>query len=180
MNYIIFDLEATCDNNKVFDNEIIEIGAVKINTVPNSNYIEETTFNTFVKPNDNPILTQFCKELTNISQTDVDNAILFPEAIIRFQEWIGTEYMLCSWGFYDRFQLIKDLQRHGMSDDWVTRHISLKHQFANIHKIKPCGMKQALQYLSIPLMGTHHRGIDDAKNISKIFLKEFNNWKFKS
>lgn len=32
MNYIIFDLEATCKkNNRNFPNEIIEIGAIKIN-----------------------------------------------------------------------------------------------------------------------------------------------------
>jgi 3'-5' exoribonuclease 1 len=31
MNYIIVDLEATCEkDNKVFQNEIIEIGAVKV------------------------------------------------------------------------------------------------------------------------------------------------------
>ena len=33
MNYIILDLEATCwENNRSLQNEIIEIGAVKVNT----------------------------------------------------------------------------------------------------------------------------------------------------
>lgn len=30
-------------------------------------------------------------------------------------------------------------------------------------------MERALKMLDLPLDGTHHRGIDDAKNISKIF-----------
>lgn len=29
-------------------------------------------------------------------------------------------------------------------------------------------MSEALQILNIPLEGTHHRGVDDAKNIAKI------------
>lgn len=30
-------------------------------------------------------------------------------------------------------------------------------------------MAQALQYLGMELQGTHHRGIDDARNIATIF-----------
>ncbi|MEK3793401.1 hypothetical protein MKX42_16845 [Paenibacillus sp. FSL R7-0204] len=34
-------------------------------------------------------------------------------------------------------------------------------------------MERALTMLKLPLEGTHHRGIDDAKNIAKIFGKIF-------
>ena len=178
MNYIIFDLEATCDENKHFNKEIIEIGAVKITKPLVSHYIEETTFSAFVKPVDNPILTEFCKNLTSIEQLDVDTAKFFPNVISDFIEWMGTDYILCSWGFYDRFQLIKDLHNHRLQSDWVNQHISLKHQFADIYDMKPCSMKKALNIMNVPLNGTHHRGIDDAKNISKIFLKLFTKWNF--
>ena len=33
---------------------------------------------------------------------------------------------------------------------------------------KKVGMNGALEILQIPLEGTHHRGVDDAKNIAKI------------
>ena len=33
---------------------------------------------------------------------------------------------------------------------------------------KEVGMDKALEYLGIDLEGTHHRGIDDARNIAKI------------
>ncbi len=174
MNYIIFDLEATCEqNNKNFPNEIIEIGAVKIND--KQEIID--TFDIFVKPKLNPQLSTFCKELTSITQQDVDNAQLFPTAIEQFKKWIGNEpFILCSWGFYDKKQIEKDSFRHGVSHDWSKNHISVKHQFATINKIKPCGMEKALNLLNIPLEGTHHRGIDDAKNIAKIFINHFNKW----
>lgn len=83
MNYIIFDLEATCwENDRTRQNEIIEIGAVKVNV--NLEIIGE--FQTFIKPKLNSQLSDFCKSLTSISQQDIDMATYFPQAIYKFQE----------------------------------------------------------------------------------------------
>ncbi|MNV83539.1 hypothetical protein D3C71_1773530 [compost metagenome] len=43
---------------------------------------------------------------------------------------------------------------------------------------REAGMSAALRKFGLKLEGTHHRGIDDAKNITKIFIKNFDNWKF--
>lgn len=176
MNYIIFDLEATCvkDHDPDFRNEIIEIGAICLDE--EANYIRAS--NEFIKPKINPILSDFCKELTTISQEQVDISRTFPHVINDFREWIGNEYLLCSWGDYDRKQLMKDCILHGIEYDWVQDHFNIKNDFARIFNMKPCGMKKALQIAEIPLEGTHHRGIDDAINISKIFLKYFREWRF--
>lgn len=176
MNYIILDLEATCEeNNRNFPKEIIEIGAVKIDD--NKKIID--TFNVFVKPILTNKLTNFCKQLTSIKQEDIDSAEKFSVVINEFKNWIGKEdYVLCSWGFYDKNQLIQDCNLHKLNSNWVNRHISLKHQFGNIRNMKPCGMEKALNILKLPLDGTHHRGIDDAKNISKIFIHYFDKWNF--
>ena len=105
MNYIIFDLEATCWLGRPPKglNEIIEIGAVKVN-----DYAEvESTFIQFVKPTVNPVLSDFCKKLTSITQQQVNRAKTYPEAIQDFQDWINIEnenYALISWGKYDRDQ----------------------------------------------------------------------------
>ena len=83
--YVIFDLEATCwdsgakTNNQI--NEIIEIGAVKLG----ENLAQVGTFQTFIKPTKNPILSDFCVELTSIKQRDVDNAPYFAEALYDFE-----------------------------------------------------------------------------------------------
>lgn len=179
MNYIIFDLEATCEkDNKAFKNEIIEIGAVKLN----DNLEIVDTFDEFIKPKLSPILTGFCKELTTIKQSDVDNADNFSKVADKFKQWIGVgkeDYILCSWGFYDKNQFINDCMLNRVNDYWIMKHISLKHQFADIKNIKPCGMEKALNILKLRLEGTHHRGIDDAKNIAKIFKACFGQWRFK-
>jgi inhibitor of KinA sporulation pathway (predicted exonuclease) len=59
----------------------------------------------------------------------------------------------------------------------LDNHHSIKHDFAKIKNIKACGMSKALNILGISLDGTHHRGIDDALNISKIFKAVFDEWR---
>ena len=50
------------------------------------------------------------------------------------------------------------------------KHINLKRVYKEVRKLKrEVGMKKALCLEKIDLDGTHHRGIDDAKNIAKIF-----------
>jgi 3'-5' exoribonuclease 1 len=178
MNYVIVDLEATCwegrDGSK---NETIEIGAVLVNE--QKQMLSE--FEQFVKPRINPILSDFCKDLTSITQAQVDVAPYFYEAVGSFQKWItqyGAEYLLCSWGFYDKRQFEQDCRLHGLKTDWLRHHINLKHQHAQIRRLPSAlGMKSALALEKLPLSGTHHRGIDDARNITKIFLKYFDDWK---
>ncbi|MFC5403118.1 exonuclease domain-containing protein [Cohnella soli] len=172
MNFIIFDLEATCwENDRTKPNEIIEIGAVKIND--KLEMIDE--FQSFIKPELNPILSDFCKKLTSINQADVDQAESFPQVAHNFKSWIGDDnYWLCSWGFYDKSQLKKDCELHNIKTDWLRKHISIKHQHGkSIGVDKGVGMERVLQMLNIPLIGTHHRGIDDARNIAKIFVEIF-------
>lgn len=179
MKYIIVDLEATCweDKDRSKKNEIIEIGAVCI-----KNGKIESEFAEFVKPILNPTLSDFCKSLTTIKQSDVDGAETFEKVIGRFKEWINVEedFMLCSWGFYDKNQFEMDCNLHKIDASWLKNHISLKHQHADIKKLtRPLGMNGALKLEGLKLEGTHHRGIDDARNISKIFLKHFESWKMK-
>ena len=71
MRYIITDLEATCWENTRNTNrmEIIEIGAVEMLSARGSNTRE---FSRFVRPVVEPQLSAFCKQLTSISQADVD------------------------------------------------------------------------------------------------------------
>lgn len=176
MNYIVFDLEATCwDQYDRSDNETIEIGALKI--TESKEVVSE--FQKFIKPLKYPVLSQFCKELTSIRQEDINNAEYFYDVIDEFKKWIGEDYVLCSWGYYDQKQFVSDCQLSNIDSSWTKKHISIKHQYAKIKNLKrPVGMSNALNIEKIALNGTHHRGIDDARNISKIFLKYFEFFNF--
>ena len=169
MRYIIVDLEATCWEGERFRQmEIIEIGAVKLDKPDGG---PTSSFSTFVRPLLNPTLSDFCKQLTSITQEDINTAPSFPSAFHSFCQWIGSErpMMLCSWGFYDVKQFKNDCRLY---DIWTPtmfeNHINLKEQFARIYNVRPCGMEKALRIAGLQLDGTHHRGIDDARNIAKL------------
>jgi 3'-5' exoribonuclease 1 len=169
MNFIIVDLEATCwENIRSYDRmEIIEIGATKM-PGPDSEPTEE--FVEFIKPVAEPILSHFCADLTTIKQSDVDAADSFPIVFRRFLDWIGNDhFFLCSWGQYDQSQFIIDCNRHDIEfPETFHNHINLKREFAKMFSVKSCGMSRALTIAGFSLDGTHHRGIDDARNIAKL------------
>ena len=80
---IVVDVEATCTDKNEFpreEMEIIEIGAVCLDS---DNNVRDT-FQTFIRPLKHPQLTEFCKELTTIKQTDVDLAYTFNTAMPQF------------------------------------------------------------------------------------------------
>ena len=175
--YLIIDLEATCWENHANRNnmEIIEIGAV----LANNDYKIIGEYQIFIKPIKNPKLSKFCKDLTTIKQKDINNAETFPVAFKQFIQWVEdksknniADIIFCSWGYYDKKQLIEDCELHNINYPFQA-HYSIKHKFAEIKNLKkPIGMAKALQMCKIQLDGTHHRGIDDAKNIAKIFIQE--------
>jgi len=175
--YLIIDLEATCWEYPEKEKEIIEIGAVLID----KNYKILGEYQSFVRPVKNPILSKFCKDLTSITQEEVDNAEIFPVVFEKFINWVIQtakckieDITLCSWGYYDKKQLMKDCQFHNIKYPFIT-HRSIKHEFAKKRRTKPVGLKKALEICGIKFEGTHHRALDDAKNIAKIFIKE--KWK---
>jgi 3'-5' exoribonuclease 1 len=169
MRYIIVDLEATCwEGGKTSDQmEIIEIGAVILESSIGP-ILEE--FNVFVKPVIHPVLSEYCMRLTSIRQQDVDKADDFKTVFPDFVDWIGSQpFNLCSWGAYDLKQFRADCERHKIVlPTSFSKHINLKQEFADLKRIKPCGMAKALNILGINLEGVHHRAIDDVRNIAKI------------
>ena len=169
MRYIIVDLEATCwQKGGARDRmEIIEIGAVLLATARGPVTDE---FARFVRPVVEPVLSDFCKGLTSINQADVDGADTFPTVFSDFEQWIGPEpFVLCSWGAYDLGQIRMDCARHGIPmPDSFERHVNLKEEFSRVFGVRSCGMAKALAHVRLPLLGTHHRGIDDARNISRL------------
>ncbi|MGB3533810.1 MAG: 3'-5' exonuclease [Microcoleaceae cyanobacterium] len=168
---LIIDLEATCCNKKSIprrEMEIIEIGAVMME-MKTLQIISE--FQTFVKPVRYPILTEFCTSLTSISQTQVDSAPSYPEAVNLLQSWFKVYKPLCwgSWGDYDRHQFQQDSDFNHVNFPIGCYHFNLKKLFSKNQNLNGrYGMAQALKLANIPLVGTHHRGIDDARNIAQL------------
>lgn len=177
MNFIIFDLEATCWRGRPPHgvNEVIEIGALKIN--PYGEVIE--VFSKFIKPMVNPVLSDFCTKLTSITQDDVNKAKYFPIVAEEFISWIDVSesYSLCSWGKFDIQLLKNDCKIHKMEDEWLQHNMNLKdeyHKLKGEHKLS--GLKNTLTAEGFEFTGIEHRAISDAENLAKIFVKYIDEW----
>lgn len=171
---ILFDLEATCwnDNDKTRISEIIEIGAVNFDTL--------SEFDVFIKPTINPILSEFCTNLTSIQQADVDNGVDFVTGLNMFQDWIGTEDCeLISWGSYDKKQILFECEHKNIQNNitkLLDNHVNLRLAFQDkfgLSRKKRVSMKKALSKIKEPFVGTKHRAIDDAKNMISIIKSLF-------
>ncbi len=171
-HYLIVDVEATCSNDHQvprLEMEIIEFGAVMVQV---SELRSVDDFGTFVRPVRHPKLTRFCTELTSIRQQDVDGQPLFPEALERLTCWASRfpDFMFCSWGNYDRNQIEQDCLHHRISNPFTAvDSMNLKTEFARVQGgRRKMGMAGALTLAGLPLLGTHHRGIDDARNMARL------------
>ena len=125
-----------------------------------------------VKPERSEV-SEFCTELTTITSEMVADGVSFAEAckILR-KEYDSRNRVWASFGAYDLNQFKRQCQLFGVSYPFGPSHINVKVLFALKQKLtRQTGMDGALKMLNIPLEGTHHRGVDDAKNIAKILGK---------
>ena len=166
--YLVVDLEATCDDGGQVPrdrSEIIEIGAV---LVEGKKLEPVAEFASFVKPVLHPKLTRFCMELTTITQEQVDTAPGFVEVAAKLAAF-GKGALFCSWGNYDRNQLAADAARHGLPSPLGPEHMNIKQAFADaVGLSRGIGTYAALAKAGLQPAGTHHRGIDDARNIARL------------
>jgi inhibitor of KinA sporulation pathway (predicted exonuclease) len=167
---IIIDLEATCWQGTVpqgQENEIIEIGLAVLDVTTG---VISKNQGILIQPKRSKV-SPFCTELTTITQEMLDkNGISFEAAIDKLvDEYNPDLYTWASYGQYDLNMLKKQCKSFGVPYPMDDEHINVKVWFAEVFGLqKPTGMNGALHLLNIPLEGTHHRGVDDAKNIAKI------------
>tara|TARA_B100000745_G_scaffold18473_1_gene12905 strand:- start:117 stop:665 length:549 start_codon:yes stop_codon:yes gene_type:complete len=169
--FLIVDLEATCCDQGTIDKhdmEIIEIGAVMVSA---EGFTVLSEYQTFIKPIKNPRLTPFCQQLTTITQSEKDKAPGFADAIANFNGWLSQYdgFAFCSWGNYDKNQLNNDCTLHDVPNPIRAPHVNIKKVFSTKQGLKKqFGMARALKHVGIEQTGTHHRGIDDARNMVRL------------
>jgi inhibitor of KinA sporulation pathway (predicted exonuclease) len=161
-NLIVIDLEATCAESdqspSSSEMEIIEIGAVRLdaNLEPS-----DDTFEAFVRPVNFPKLTDFCKSLTHIEQTQVDEANTLSDVVVEFSHWLGESPVLLGWGMWDHEQLIREVPS-SLFDFRAVEYINLKREFYRLRKMREGSLKAAIDRAGLSFIGTPHRALSDA------------------
>lgn len=165
---VVIDVEATCWKKGVFSRkkETIELGAVL--WVPDRDHSEWPEFQTFVRPLRLPHLSSFCRELTGITQENVDAAPSFPEALRSFLEWAPPveRIVLASWSHYDLWQLDLDLDAHGLPK-LAFPFLDVKKLAA--HMIGGKSLEETARQLAPDSVDVpRHRAIADARRTARI------------
>ena len=172
-HWLVIDLEATTEEGgwPVEEMEIIEIGATLVAAADGR---ELDHFQRFVRPQRRPLLTSFCRELTHISQADVDGAAPLAEVWPQFERWLAQHSPRlagwASWGDYDRRQLeLEWRQQHIDSHLSQVPHLNLKQRFADSRRLRRAvGLHGALQLTGLQFHGQQHRALEDARNTARL------------
>ncbi|KAI9329070.1 ribonuclease H-like domain-containing protein [Obelidium mucronatum] len=179
--YLVFDVEATCkEDNTGWRHEIIEFPVVVIHS---KTFSVAAEFRSFVKPVINPILTEFCTNLTGITQEQVDAAPTFPKVLKNFEAFLSTLQVKHSkmafvtdgpWDIRDfvRNQCVYTGMRCPQYFDrgWIDlRRVFTK--FYGRKDGKRANLAGMLSLLGMEFEGREHSGIDDTRNIARIVLR---------
>ena len=101
--------------------------------------------------------------------------------IERFLDWVNIEedYMLCSWGHFDKKMFIQDCKLHHIASEWTDNHINLKRQYLDFKKLKrSVGLPHALEIDGYEFEGNQHRALPDAENLSVLFVHHLDKWQY--
>ncbi|NXP24631.1 ERI2 exoribonuclease, partial [Scytalopus superciliaris] len=187
---IVLDFEATCwGDGERRGAEIIEFPAVLLNT---STGEIESEFHTYVQPQEHPILSKFCTELTGITQNQVDEGVPLNICLSQFMKWIQkiqkekkiifstdtesnftSEAKACTfvtWTDWDLGVCLqyeckrKQLRKPDILNSWI----DLKATYRAYYNRKPKGLNGALQDLGIAFVGREHSGLDDSRNTARL------------
>ena len=129
-------------------------------------------FQEYIRPVLHTTLTEFCTELTGITQAQVDAAPFFPHVFARFDAWVKNfdDVFLFSWGNYDRKQLVQDCRRHGIDYTLPGGFLDFKNLFYKKQKLlKRAGLGATLTQLGLTFEGRQHSALSDAKNTARLW-----------
>ena len=175
---LVLDFEAQCIKDSRLDcQEIIEFPVVIVDV--NAQKILDKYFHSYVKPIIYPQLSEFCTELTGITQDKVECADTLDIVLQNFHKFLeesgilNSKFSFVTCGDWDLRTCLnneakyKKLQYHTYLNSWI----NVKHVFGSFSGYTKVGMTRMLNDLNLKLDGRHHSGIDDARNISKIVIK---------
>lgn len=178
MKFILFDIEATCwdgyHSNGI--QEIIELGALSYNRFGEEN----GSFIHLVRPEINPRLSQFCKELTGITQQDVDDAAVFENVYQKFEEWVepDVDTWFVSWGTFDLEILNEACSRTVNDASMIQNHVDLQSKYTQLKSLTPrTSLAKAVEIEEWDFEGSPHRAMPDTRNMAHIFREYIEYWK---
>lgn len=180
MNYIVLDLEwnQAKNNNdiKELQFEIVEIGAVKLD----ENLSEIDRFSSLVKPKVYKTMNPIIKDITGINEEDFIKEKGFSKVIDEFLNWCGEDYIFCTFGSQDLYELQSNMIYHNYEIPWKYpfKYIDVQKIFGiEFNDFEQRSLEMVSIFFGINGKELFHRALADAIYTSKI-LKKLNRENF--
>ncbi len=186
MNYIILDLEwdsAYCKKHGKFVNQILQIGAVKLD----ENFCERGKFGKTVRSSFSKKVSKRFTELTGITTEDMLNGIPFENAVQLYNEWVGDDIITLTWSNSDLFTIIENTRlflSEGTSFK-LGKYVDLQRYFQNEMKhkgtmlVNQISLSDAADMLKISTEDFDlHTAMDDSKITAEILKRTYNSEHF--
>jgi inhibitor of KinA sporulation pathway (predicted exonuclease) len=165
---VVVDLESTCWEKRQKDQimEVIEMGVCLLDIGSGEITNRQSIL---VRPVYSSV-SEFCTSLTTLTPEVVETGIGFREACLKLEdEYQAKKRVWASYGDFDRRQFERECRLKNVPYPFGSRHINVKTLFAIKHRLtEEIGIDRALALLGLELVGTHHRGVDDAYNVARI------------
>lgn len=175
MNYIILDLEWNQSakgkryENQALPFEIIQIGAVKVNEDGKI----QGTFDCVVRPNVYRKLHSAVKEVVALSEKELKAGVPFSEAFMQLMQFCENDYVFCTWGAQDLWQLQQNMQFYQIENAFpkVMKYYDVQKLFSIVfedgklrrtveHAVDVLGLEKDLMF---------HSAVNDARYVARIF-----------
>lgn len=174
MNYIVLDLEWNQSDTgeepevKVMPFEIIDIGAIKLNE--DRAMIEE--YNQLVKPVVYRHMHKITGNLIHLHMKDLEKGKAFPEVAREFLGWCGEDFIFCTWGPLDLYELQRNMHYYEMEplSERPIRFLDVQKLFSIAYEDKKSrrSLEYAIDYLKIKKDIPFHRAFSDAYYTAQI------------
>ena len=182
MNYIVMDLEWNqCPDGKENENkklpfEIIEIGAVKLDS--KFNKVDE--FSELIKPSVYGEIHYKTKEVIHLNMNELKSAKTFIEVCHSFLKWCGQDYMFATWGSMDLTELQRNMKYYNLKYEfnYPFKYYDIQKVFSLFFEETKAKrtLEYAVVYLNIERNYDFHKAIYDAYYTGKILSLIDNNF----
>ncbi|MBQ6820075.1 MAG: exonuclease domain-containing protein [Clostridium sp.] len=155
------------------DNEIIEIGAIKLD-----NYMKPLKeFKAYIKPSVIPVLNPKISEITSITENDLEKGLSFQEGMDKLADMIDEGDIICSWAKDDVIEIINNAIYYKYENlNWLKNYLDLQEYSTKIlGKKKSLSLKNALEEMRIKIDKSKlHDALNDAIYASEVFKRIYN------
>ena len=130
------------------------------------------SFQSVVSPKCYRQLHHHVKQLTSLSQRDIDSGLPFPVIVQRFRKWCGEpgDYAFLTWGYDDIPALAANLRFYDMETGWLNPWYNLQVMFSEQEgkDATQKGLSSVIEYYHLQQKKQFHDALNDARYTAMI------------